>query len=236
MARPAAGPARASEAAPADRAARAGAYENPRPEIQSLVPPGVRRILDLGCASGALGAALKRRGGVEVVGVELDAAYAADAARRLDRVVNDDLERLALEPALEEELGRFDCLVAGDVLEHLRDPWTALQRTAALLEPGGWAVVSLPNVRHWETFWQLGRHGRWPRRDEGIFDRTHLRWFTLLDAVELIEGAGLEVRDVRRQYRLGPGLSRWDRHLPRLERTPLRPFLAFQHVIAARRR
>ena len=56
------------------------AYEGERPEVQELVPAGARRILDLGCAAGALGAALKRRGGAEVVGVELDPAYAAGLA------------------------------------------------------------------------------------------------------------------------------------------------------------
>jgi hypothetical protein len=105
-----------------------------------------------------------------------------------------------------------------------------------LLEPGASAVVSLPNVRHWETFWQLGRRGRWPQREEGIFDRAHLRWFTLADAYELLRQAGLEPLRVTRQYRLRPATSRWDRHVVRLERTPLRPFFVFQHVILACRR
>jgi methionine biosynthesis protein MetW len=213
------------------RAERAWAYENPRPEVQALVPIEARRILDLGCSSGALGAALKVRQGCEVVGVELDAAYAADARARLDEVVEDDVE--TLDPA---PLGRFDCLIAGDVLEHLRDPWTALARFAALLEPGGTAVVSLPNVRYWETFWQVGWKGTWPRRAEGIFDRTHLRWFTLADAYELMDGAGLEVATVSRQMRLRPAGSKWDRHVRLLERTPLRSFFTFQYVIAGRRR
>jgi hypothetical protein len=43
----------------AERAARVGTYENPRPEVQALVPRDAQRVLDLGCASGALGAALK---------------------------------------------------------------------------------------------------------------------------------------------------------------------------------
>jgi methionine biosynthesis protein MetW len=217
------------------RARRAAAYENARPEIQVLVPRTARRILDVGCASGALGAALKERQGAEVVGVELEPDYADDAAVRLDRVVQADVEELAARDDLEADLGRFDCLIAGDILEHLRDPWTVLTRLAGLLEPGGTAIISLPNVRHWETFWQLGRRGTWPRRDEGIFDRTHLRWFTLSDAMAMLDEAGLATEEISRQYRLRPWQTRWDRHLPRLERTPLRSFFVFQHVIAARR-
>ena len=212
------------------RAARAYAYENPRPEVQALVPGGVRRILDLGCSSGALGAALKAREGAEVVGVEVLADYARDAAERLDRVVCADVEQLAARDDLEAELGRFDCLVAADVLEHLVDPWSALRAFAGLLEPGAPAVISLPNVRHWETFWQLGRHGRWPVRHEGIFDRTHLRWFTLGDAHAMIDQCGLELETVVRSVPPGrPGERRF------AQVRGLRAFTAFQHLLRARR-
>jgi len=214
------------------RAARAHAYETARPEVAALVPPGARRVLDLGCASGALGAALKARGpGIEVVGIERDPVYAARAAQRLDRVLEGDLDVL---PA--DGLGSFDCLVAADVLEHLVDPWGVLPRFVALLEPGCRAVVSLPNVRHWETFWVLGRHGTWPRRPEGVFDATHLRWFTLRDAHALLAGAGLEVEHVDRRARAGRAAGPWDRRLAPLAGLPgARTLLTFQHVIAARR-
>src|SRR5215216_4524887 len=109
--------------------AKALAYETPRPEIARHVPASARRVLDLGCAAGGLATLLKQRGGVEVVGVERDEAYAAAAATRCDRVVHADVE--TLDPGA---LGRFDCLVAADVLEHLVDPWTALRTYAHLLE------------------------------------------------------------------------------------------------------
>jgi len=211
-----------------ERRRRAHAYENPRPEVAALVPRDARRILDLGCASGALGAALKARQGAEVVGIEVDAAYAADAQARLDRVLNADVETLA-----PDGLGSFDCLIAADVLEHLRDPWAVLARFAALLQPGGAAVVCLPNVRHWETFWQVGVRGTWPRRATGIFDATHLRWFTLADAYALLRGAGLEVERVERIARVRRAPSRLDRLVPDVP--GVRTLLTFQHVLLARR-
>jgi methionine biosynthesis protein MetW len=210
------------------RSRRAHAYENPRPEVAALVPRGARRILDLGCSSGALGAALKARQEAHVTGIELDGDYARDAERRLDRVVRADLESAAL-----DGLGPFDCLIAADVLEHLRDPWTTLRRYAGLLDAGGAAVVSLPNVRHWETFWQVGVRGTWPRRSEGIFDRTHLRWFTLADAHALIEGAGLRVEEVVRVTRVRGAPSGLDRLVPDVP--GVRALTTFQHVIGARK-
>jgi methionine biosynthesis protein MetW len=212
------------------RRLRAGAYENPRPDVQELVPPGARRILDLGCSSGALGAALKARQGAEVVGVELDAAYARDAANRLDRVIVADLETVDLGA---QELGTFDCLIAADVLEHLRDPWSTLRRAVTMLAPGGTTVVSLPNVRYWETLATLVVRGTWPLRDQGIFDRSHLRWFTLSDARALIDQAGLRVTGVTPRYRLRPEDWRSEAEGRRFARTPLAPFFVFQYVLAA---
>jgi methionine biosynthesis protein MetW len=205
------------------------AYEGERPEVQALVPTGARRVLDLGCASGALGAGLKRRADPpEVVGIELDPAYAAAASERLDRVVQGDVERALAET---EDLGRFDCVVAADVLEHLVDPWTALRRAAALLEPGGTVVISLPNVRFFEAAWQIFARGTWPRRATGIFDSTHLRWFTLRDARALAEQAGLSVTEVRPLIRIRAAGSRFDRAFAWLGRTPLRELFAFQYLL-----
>jgi cyclopropane fatty-acyl-phospholipid synthase-like methyltransferase len=186
-------------------------------------------VLDLGCATGTTGAALKQRQAVEVVGVEREPEYAREAERRLDRVVTADVE--ALDPAT---LGAgFDALIAADVLEHLVDPWTALQRHAALLHPGGTAVISLPNVGHWSTYAYLLR-GTWPRKPEGIFDATHLRWFTLADATQLLEQADLRAHTVVRRGWIAWRGSRADVLAPPLLKVPgLRTLFTFQHVIAA---
>jgi 2-polyprenyl-3-methyl-5-hydroxy-6-metoxy-1,4-benzoquinol methylase len=212
---------------PSERAARAAAYERARPEILEHVPATARRVLDLGCATGATGAALKARQAAHVVGIEVVPAYAEEARGRLDEVIVGDVEDTQLD-------GRFDVVIAADVLEHLKDPWTALRRYAALLEPGGTAVVSLPNVGHWSTYANLAR-GTWPRRPEGIFDATHLRWFTLGDAHALLAQAGLRAHHVtRRGWLLWRG-SRLDALAPPLLRVPgVRTLVCFQHVLAAR--
>ena len=207
------------------RAARKAAYESERSEILDLVPDRARRVLDLGCSTGWLAAALKRRGDVEVVGIEREPAYAAEARAHCDRVIEGDVE------AVPDDLGRFDCLVAADVLEHLVDPWSALEAYVAMLDPGCRAIVSLPNVAHWSTFARLAR-GSWPRLAEGIHDETHLRWFTRRDAIALLEGAGLTVEHVeRRTWLLWRGTP-LDRHAGPLARLGA---FTFQHVLAGRR-
>lgn len=212
-----------SRALPADR------YETERPDVERHVPLSARRVLDLGCCTGTLGAALKRRQDVTVVGVEIDPACAAVASSRLDRVVVSDVELFLASPAPAE--APFDCLLAADVLEHLVDPWLALERAVELLAPGATVVISLPNVTHYRAIWRVLREGRWPREDVGLFDRTHLRWFTLEDGLELLRGAGLRPTSVEPNYWSRPGwrVRVWEL----LSKTPLYRFIPVQFVLAA---
>jgi methionine biosynthesis protein MetW len=197
--------------------------------VQRHVPAHSSRILDLGCSAGALGAALKRRQDAVVVGVEINPDYASDASARLDRVIVSDIESFLDDPALPE--APFDCLIAADVLEHLVDPWTALRRAVDLLDPGATAVVSVPNVCQWRGLWRLVRTGRWPLDDAGVFDRTHLRWFTRDDALHLVRQAGLRPVDIEPQYwELDRKRLLWKRTLAR---TPLHRFLPFQYIVSA---
>jgi SAM-dependent methyltransferase len=208
---------------------RAAGYETDRPDVQAHVPLDAISILELGCSAGALGAALKRRVAprdVTIVGVELDPGYAATAAERLDRVVVADAETFLSGPAPPE--APFDCLIAADLLEHLVDPWSALQRAAELVRPGGTVVVSLPNVLFFGSLLRLVRERRWPRDAEGVFDGTHLRWFSRTDAEDLLRAAGLhDITTEPRYWVEGPQLRR--RQI--LARTPLAPFLPVQHIV-----
>ena len=168
---------------------RARYFGDSKPAFLRLIDPRGLRVLDLGCGGGHNGALLKRAGAREVVGVERDPRAAAEARRRLDRVVEADLA--SLRP---EQLGDapFDAVLASDVLEHLTDAELVLARAVLCLRPGGAVVVSLPNVANVATFANLLLQ-HWPRRDSGVFDRTHVRWFGKRDMVKLLEGAGLRV-------------------------------------------
>ena len=142
-------------------------------------------MLDVGCASGYLAAALNERG-CTTYGVEPDGALAAAARTHCARVFEIDVET----PELRGELpGELDAVILGDVLEHLRDPWEVLASVGRLLRPGGVAVVSVPNGVHWRARREIAR-GRFPLEDSGTFDRTHLRWFTLDGARDLARTAG----------------------------------------------
>lgn len=210
------------------RELRREAYETARPEVQALVPASARRILDVGCASGALGAALQYRQQATVVGIEILPEYAADAERVLDRVICASAE----EGLARDDLGTFDCVVCADVLEHLVDPFAVMRRVSEVLDPGGTVVVSLPNVQYLKTFLVLAR-GSWPRDDAGLFDRTHLQWFTMADARELVRQAGLTVTAEAPSYWFSGRVT--SRLAPLAGRAGLAPFLAGQTLLAARK-
>ncbi|WP_445152737.1 class I SAM-dependent methyltransferase [Baekduia sp. Peel2402] len=157
------------------------------------VPPG-SRVLDVGCATGYLAAELTKRG-CTVDGVEFD-PVAAEQARKPGRcreVVVGDLEAPLTREAVEAMVGtRPDVVVCADVLEHLRDPWSTLAWLHTLLPAGGRAVISVPNIAHWTARRALLR-GRFDYADFGLFDRTHLRFFTRASAAELARRAGFAV-------------------------------------------
>ena len=162
-----------------------------RPEVQRLVSRRARRILDVGCAQGRVGAGLKGRQGAEVWGIECNAQAAALAGSCLDRVVQAPVERALSElPG-----GHFDSIILADVLEHLVDPAAVLAGVAEKLTPAGELIVSLPNVGHWSVLQGL-LEGSWEYGDAGILDRTHLKFFTRKSALALFAAAGFTATSV----------------------------------------
>lgn len=166
-------------------------FQRDRLEIQRLVPAHAGSVLDVGCGAGVLGAALKRRGIVEVVGVEIDPDAAATAEKVLDRVHIGDIEAIDLPYGT----STFDCIILADVIEHLRDPWALLKRLVPLLKADGRVIASLPNVRHWSVVRGL-LQGEWTYLPAGILDQNHFRFFTLKSGRALLESAGLTVIEV----------------------------------------
>jgi methionine biosynthesis protein MetW len=194
--------------------------------VVQLVPPN-SRVLDVGCASGYLGVDLHTKG-CTVTGIDVDSVNvaAARATRAYEQVVELNLDdtRAPLPD------GPYDVLLCADILEHLVDPVGTLQRLTRLVVADGLVVVSVPNVAHVATRWNL-LLGRFPYTETGTLDRTHLHLYTYRTACELVADAGLRVADVY------AGSDRFGKVLsfgPRPART-LRGLLAYNIVLAARK-
>lgn len=166
--------------------------DSPRPELVGLTSGNPQRALDVGCHKGAVGAALKERfPGLECVGVELNEKAVTVARQRLDCVLTFDLmsEEAASHPAITPG---FDLIVLADVLEHLYDPWMMLNVVRGWLRPGGRVYVSLPNVRNFKLLSDLIK-GSWRYESAGLLDVTHIRFFSLSDAVRMFSETGFRV-------------------------------------------
>lgn len=216
------------------------AYTTSRRDVCSLVPMSATRILDLGCSNGSLGAALKSaRPDRTVWGIEVSSELAAEAKENIDRVVCLDLDQ----PIDWSICGgqKFDCIIAADVLEHLKNPENILSALDGLLSAHGVLVVSLPNIRHHSAAISIFLQGKFPRRERGIFDRTHLRWFTRSDAFSLLAEAGFvvdkEYSNLRVGDRGGGLINKIASRLldPIAGFPPVRELMTYQFVFRARR-
>lgn len=218
-------------------------FMNERREIAPLLPERIDRALELGCGAGNTMRWIRAE---RQVGFAAAVELFPDAARQAEQVfdkviVGDAVAGLA---ALDER--NFDLVLALDVLEHLTDPERAVDLARERMADGGRFVASLPHVGHFSVAMPLAWRGAWDYADEGLLDRTHLRFFSERSARALFADRGFEIE--RMEYvRSFPNLfsvigledrkGRWySQRL--LEKSPWRNshLLKFQFLIAARRR
>jgi len=153
-----------------------------------MIPEGVRRVLDVGCGAGRFGQLVKQERGAEVWGLEPSLQACKQAENCLDRVVHAEFGE-----SLNLPKRAFDAVVFNDVLEHMANPWAALEFAKQLLTETGVVVASIPNIRHFPTLWRLVVRRDWSYQDAGILDRTHLRFFTRRTIEKLFLDTGYRI-------------------------------------------
>ncbi|MCQ9206771.1 MAG: class I SAM-dependent methyltransferase [Omnitrophica bacterium] len=203
-------------------------YGYVRPDFLSLVPKDAKKILDVGCEKGLFGKQLKQLNNeIEIIGVEKDEDKYNVATKNLDRVILGDIEEIKL-PFKENY---FDCIIAGDVLEHLVNPWKTLEHLRYFLKEDGFFISSVPNISHYKVLMKLLR-GRWDYTAQGILDKTHLRFFCLDNIKEMFQEARFEIEGIRRNMVSARGL----RILNLLLFNRLTEFLTQQYYIIAQKK
>jgi SAM-dependent methyltransferase len=169
---------------------KAGPYSSHAILMATLPRNGAgKSLLDVGCGDGYLSKILSERG-YHVTGLEQRGGY-SDRFPASVRLIEADLER-GLPPLPET----YDYVMCADILEHLRRPEDLLVQLRRVLKPGGVLIASLPNSGNF--YFRLNvLFGRFPHAKEGLFDRTHVRFYMWDGWRALLEGAGFRITSVR---------------------------------------
>jgi 2-polyprenyl-3-methyl-5-hydroxy-6-metoxy-1,4-benzoquinol methylase len=153
-----------------------------KPWMISFIPDGPNKILDIGCGSGRLGKKLKEMNKAgELIGVEIYQPAADEASKYYDKVFRGNIEKMVLDY---DEY--FDFVICGDIIEHLRDPWSLLKRIHCCIKVDGLFITSIPNIRYWRVLRDLILFGKLEYAADGILDATHLRFFTRKSILKIL--------------------------------------------------
>jgi len=164
-------------------------------DLLDLIPESANKLAEVGCSTGALAKAYKvKNPGCEYIGIEVEPSYAEEAREFCDTCIVGNIEDF--ESDFWKAHGDVDCWIFGDVLEHLKDPWSTLAHIREVIPREACVVACVPNAQHWSIQVRLSV-GDFRYEDSGLLDRTHLRWFTRQTLVELFQQTGFQITEGR---------------------------------------
>lgn len=103
-----------------------------------FVPAVAQSILDVGAGPGGVGKVMRNKGFAgRIVAIEPVTGRIAPNAEYYNEIHTCHIENFQTEQ-------RFDVIMLADVLEHLHDPWQALNSLRHLLSPTGLLLVQVP--------------------------------------------------------------------------------------------
>lgn len=160
-----------------------------RKEMLNFITNNPKVILEVGCREGLFTKAIKSKYDiVESWGIEPDETIKDEAEINIDKVIIDYFNKETNLPN-----AYFDLIIFNDVLEHMFNPWEALEKAKSLLTKQGIIIVSLPNIRHKSVLKALIFDDNFEYLPAGILDFTHIRFFTRKTMVKMFEDTGFQI-------------------------------------------
>jgi GT2 family glycosyltransferase/2-polyprenyl-3-methyl-5-hydroxy-6-metoxy-1,4-benzoquinol methylase len=152
-----------------------------------------KKVLEIGTSTGYISKILKERGNI-ITGIEIDPEAGLVAQEYCNQMILGDVETIDLDKKL--ELGSFNVILCGDVLEHLKNPTQIIKKIRKLLAPDGYLIVSLPNFCHGDVLLNI-MNSDFRYTPVGLLDETHLRFFGLKNIFALFAECGYQIKDIR---------------------------------------
>jgi 2-polyprenyl-3-methyl-5-hydroxy-6-metoxy-1,4-benzoquinol methylase len=205
--------------------------------VLGLIGTNVKSLLDVGCGTGVHAQYLTSKiPDLEVDGITISKPEADSAAQYCRKVWHHDAERGLPDECLEKG---YDCVICSHILEHMAAPDLLLQGIRNVLSEKGSLIVAIPNL-----FFITSRLkilcGDFQYEEVGLWDETHLRWYTSSSLNMLLDSAGFTVEERAHSgyIPLGPIRKLLGKRSSQLDRAVvrLRPDLfAWQFVVKAKR-
>ncbi len=157
--------------------------------------PAGGRVVDVGCGRGAFALRLADAG-FEVVGLDVDPPREHESQRygyeQVDLFSDEARARF-----LERHAHEFDAAALLEVIEHVHDPWEALEFCHALLKPGGILVLSTPNITSFFSRFRFLTGGRFHQFEPTDFAYGHINPMTAQMVAKVLDDTGFEVIEKR---------------------------------------
>jgi cyclopropane fatty-acyl-phospholipid synthase-like methyltransferase len=165
--------------------------------IQIEMIPLNSRVLEIGCATGYMSEYMSTQLGCQVTGVEADFEQAKIAREKCQTLLHGKIDNIDIQNQIDELIrknGKFDVVFMSQVIEHIAYPEELLSVIHRWIPSKGVLIISTCNVAHWRCRARL-LIGKWEYEDYGIFDRTHLRFFSTHSFRKMLEDCGYSIED-----------------------------------------
>lgn len=148
-------------------------------------------LLEVGCDCGVnLLQIHNQYNNANLYGIEIN-ERAAEIAGHLAQVSVGNIE----EGLLPFEDAKFDYIMFGDVLEHLKNPRKVVLYCRRLLKKNGRIIACIPNLMHYSVMHDL-INGYFSYTDAGLLDKTHIHFFTYNEIVRMFQTAGYNIEHI----------------------------------------
>ena len=147
-------------------------FSSSRPDMEKFLPTNYEKVLEIGCGDGGFSRYLDNS--AELWGVEPNEESVCQARLKGYKMLQGDFEANC------DRLPNnyFDLVICNDVIEHMADHDYFLSTIKEKMSSNGVLIGSVPNMRNYRALVELLVRKDWPYMEEGVLDRTHLRWFT----------------------------------------------------------